>query len=89
MVRVVSKSYPKYDKYSEYDRKKKLSLYNRMGVFIQNTKRIMKIANKPDRKEYFTIFKICAIGLALLGAVSYVIQLIFTVINSALGIGAM
>jgi len=57
-----------------------------MGIFFQNTKRIVKIANKPDRKEYFTIFKICAIGLALLGVVSYVIQLIFTVINSALGI---
>ncbi|MHA1668948.1 MAG: protein translocase SEC61 complex subunit gamma [Promethearchaeota archaeon] len=57
-----------------------------MGIFFQNTKRIMKIANKPDRKEYFTIFKICAIGLALLGAVSYVIQLIFTVINDVLGI---
>jgi len=82
----VSKSYPKYDRFSEYDKKKKPSLYNRMGIFFQNTKRIVKIANKPDRKEYFTIFKICAIGLALLGVVSYVIQLIFTVINSALGI---
>jgi len=82
----VSKNYPKYDKYSEYDRKKKPSLYERMVIFIQNTKRIIKIANKPTRKEYFTIFKICAIGLALLGAVSYVIQLIFTVINTTLGI---
>ncbi|MHA1107031.1 MAG: protein translocase SEC61 complex subunit gamma [Promethearchaeota archaeon] len=82
----MSKSYPKYDRFSEYDKKKKPSLYNRMGIFFQNTKRIVKIANKPDRKEYFTIFKICAIGLALLGVVSYVIQLIFTVINSALGI---
>jgi protein translocase SEC61 complex gamma subunit len=83
----VSKAYPKYDKYSEYDKKKKPSLYNRIGIFFQNTKRIIKIANKPDRKEYFTIFKICAIGIVLLGAVSYVIQLIFTLVNSALGIG--
>jgi len=82
----VSKNYPKYDKFSEYDRKKKPSLYERIGIFFQNTKRIIKIANKPNRKEYFTIFKICAIGLALLGAVSYVIQLIFTLMLSALGI---
>ena len=82
----MSKSYPKYDKYSEYDKKKKPSLYERMSIFFQNTKRIIKIANKPGRKEYFTIFKICMIGIALLGAVSYVIQLIFTVINSALAI---
>ena len=82
----MSTSYPKYDKYSEYDKKKKPSLYERMGIFFQNTKRIMKIANKPGRKEYMTIFKICSIGIALLGAVSYVIQLIFTLMNSALGI---
>jgi protein transport protein SEC61 subunit gamma-like protein len=79
----VSKNYPKYDKFIQHE---KPSLYNRLGTFIKNTKRIIKIANKPTRKEYFTIFKICVIGLALLGAVSYVIQLIFTVINSALGI---
>jgi len=82
----VSKSYPKYDRFNKYDKKGKPSLYERMGIFFQNTKRIVKIANKPGRKEYFTIFKICAIGLVLLGVVSYVIQLIFTVINSALGI---
>lgn len=39
----------------------------------------MKIANKPSRKDYFLVFKICAIGLLILGAVSYVIQLIFSV----------
>ncbi|TFF86429.1 MAG: protein translocase SEC61 complex subunit gamma [Promethearchaeota archaeon] len=83
----VSNSYPKYEKYSAYDKKKKLSLYERIGLFIQNTKRIIKIANKPTRKDYFTIFKICIIGLVLLGAISYVIQLIFTVVNQALGIG--
>jgi len=83
----VSNSYPKYDKYSSYDKKKKLSLYERIGLFFQNTKRIIKIANKPSRKDYFTIFKICIIGLVLLGAISYVIQLIFTIVNDALNIG--
>ncbi len=83
----MSNAYPKYDKYSTYEKKKKLSLYERIGVFFQNTKRIIKIANKPTRKDYFTIFKICVIGLALLGVVSFVIQLIFTIVNDALNIG--
>jgi protein translocase SEC61 complex gamma subunit len=83
----VSDSYPKYEKYSRYEKKKKQSLYERIGVFFQNTKRIIKIANKPSRKDYFTIFKICIIGIALLGAVSFVIQLIFTIVNDALNIG--
>ena len=83
----MSDSYPKYEKYSRYEKKKKQSLYERIGVFFQNTKRIIKIANKPSRKDYFTIFKICIIGIALLGAVSFVIQLIFTIVNDALNIG--
>ncbi len=79
--------YPKYDQYSKYDKKGKLSLYERIGVFFQNSKRIIKIANKPGRKEYFLVFKICAIGILVLEALSYVIQLIWTVINTVLGIG--
>ena len=82
----MSKQYPKYDK---YEKKKKPSLYERFGIFFQNSKRILKIANKPGRKDYFLVFKICAIGLVIFGALSYVIQLIFTIINSALGIGQL
>jgi len=70
-------NYPKYEKYSQFEKKKKPSIYERLGIFFQNTKRILKISNKPDRKEYFLVFKICAIGLVLLGAISYIIQLIF------------
>ena len=82
----MSNNYPKYDQYSKYDKKGKLSLYERIGVFFQNSKRIMKIANKPGRKDYFLVFKICAIGILVLGVLSYVIQLIWTLINFVLGI---
>ena len=83
----MSNNYPKYDKYTKYDKGKKLSRYERIGVFFQNTKRIIKIANKPGRKDYFLVFKICAIGILVLGALSYVIQLIFTILNDLLEIG--
>ncbi len=79
-------NYPSYEKYSKYNKSKKLSIYERLGVFFQNTKRIIKIANKPDRKEYLLIFKICGIGLLLLGGISFVIQLLWTFINFILGI---
>ncbi len=79
-------NYPRYEKYSKYNKSKKLTIYERIGVFFQNTKRIIKIANKPDRKEYLLVFKICAIGLLVLGAISYVIQLIWTLIKAILGI---
>lgn len=75
----MSSNYPKYDKCSKKDQKKKPGLYGRLIYFLKNSKRILKIANKPKRKDYFLTFKICAIGLVILGVLSYVIQLIFAV----------
>lgn len=72
-------NYPKYEKYSTGEQQKKQSLYERIVGFFQNTKRIIKIANKPKRKDYFLVFKICAIGILVLGVISYIIQLIFAV----------
>lgn len=72
-------NYPKYESYSKNDKQKKPGLYERLVKFFQNSKRIIKIANKPKRKDYFLVFKICAIGLVILGALSYVIQLIFAI----------
>ena len=76
-----------YSKYEKYEKGKKLSLYERLGVFFQNSKRIIKIANKPTRKDYFLVFKICLIGIAVLGVLSYVIQLILSIVNDVLQIG--
>ncbi len=75
----MSNKYPKYEKYAKYKQKKKESIYERFMAFLKNSKRILKIANKPDRKEYWLVFKICGIGLVVLGVLSYIIQLIFSV----------
>jgi len=72
-------SYPKYEKYAMYQAKKKPGMYQRFTKFLKNAKRILKIANKPSRKEYWLIFKICGIGIVILGVLSYVIQLVFSV----------
>ncbi len=74
-------NYPKYEKYNKGNKKKKPGYYTRLVIFFKNSKRIIKIANKPKRKDYFLVFKICAIGIVLLGAVSYVIQLIFSLLD--------
>ncbi len=80
----MSQQYPQYEK---FDKGKKLTLYERIMLFFQNSKRIIKIANKPTRKDYFLVFKICAIGLVILGVLSYVIQLILSIVNNFLQIG--
>lgn len=77
-------NYPKYEKYSISNKQKKPSLYERIIIFFQNSKRIVKIANKPKRKDYFLVFKICGIGILILGALSYIIQLIFALLKDIL-----
>ncbi|MFW9900855.1 MAG: protein translocase SEC61 complex subunit gamma [Candidatus Thorarchaeota archaeon] len=74
-------NYPKYESYSKNDKQKKPGLYARLVQFFQNSKRIIKIANKPKRKDYFLVFKICTIGIVILGAVSYIIQMISSILQ--------
>jgi len=74
----MSRSYPKYTKYQQ---PKKESIFQRFRQFLKDAKRILKIANKPSRKEYFMVFKIVLIGMFILGLLSYVIQLIASVVS--------
>ncbi|MEJ2249249.1 MAG: protein translocase SEC61 complex subunit gamma [Candidatus Lokiarchaeota archaeon] len=76
----MSNRYPKYSKYSTREVKKNKSLYDRVVTLYKNIKRVLKIANKPSRKDYFDVFKIVVIGLALIGGINYVIQLLFQII---------
>jgi protein translocase SEC61 complex gamma subunit len=73
-------NYPKYEKYSTSEPQKKQSLYERIVYFFQNTKRIIKIANKPNRKDYLLVFKICVIGMLILGVLAFILQAIFAVV---------
>ena len=56
---------------------------NKLQKFFLNSKRILKISVKPTRKMYFSILKVCLIGITIVGALSYVIQLIVHVIQNA------
>ena len=49
---------------------------NRLQKFFLNSKRILKISVKPTRKMYGSILKVCLIGIAIIGALSYILQLI-------------
>jgi protein translocase SEC61 complex gamma subunit len=75
----------RYPKYESMKKKNKKSLYERFIGLFKDMRRILKVANKPDRENYFMTFKICGIGLLILGVLSYVIQLIFTIISEIFG----
>ena len=43
--------------------------------FIKQSKRVLKVARKPDREEYFNFAKVTAIGIAIIGVIGFVIVL--------------
>ena len=57
------------------------SLRERLKNFYQSSKRIMKVATKPSRKDYWLVTKICLVGMVILGVLSYIVQLIASVIS--------
>ncbi len=60
------------------------SIRGRIRSFLQSTKRIIKVATKPSTKDYWLVTKICLIGMVILGAISYVIQLLFSLLGGML-----
>lgn len=44
--------------------------------FIKQSKRVLKVARKPDREEFFNFSKVTALGIAIIGVIGFVIYLI-------------
>ncbi len=43
--------------------------------FIKQSKRVLKVARKPDREEFFDFSKVTAIGIAVIGVIGFIIVL--------------
>jgi protein transport protein SEC61 subunit gamma-like protein len=54
---------------------------------LKNYKRVMQIARKPNREEFLSTGKICALGLALIGFVGFVIFIPFILLGDIALIG--
>lgn len=46
--------------------------------FLDSSKRVLVIAKKPDKPEYFAMIKVIALGIVIISMIGYVIFLIFT-----------
>ena len=44
--------------------------------FIKQSKRVLRVAKKPDREEYFNFSKVTAAGIAIIGVIGFIIVLI-------------
>ncbi len=46
---------------------------------LENYRRVLQIARKPDRSEFSFTAKICGIGIFIIGAIGFALYLISTV----------
>jgi protein transport protein SEC61 subunit gamma-like protein len=53
-----------------------MNVQERFDKFVKDSKRVLKVARKPDRAEYLDLVKITALGILVIGAVGFVIVLI-------------
>ena len=58
-----------------------MNVQERFNKFIKDSKRVLKVARKPDTKEYMELAKISAIGVAIIGVVGFIIVLLGSLIG--------
>ncbi|MCR5026337.1 MAG: protein translocase SEC61 complex subunit gamma [Methanobrevibacter sp.] len=53
-----------------------MNVQESFNKFIKDSKRVLKVARKPDTSEYLEFAKITAIGVLIVGAIGFVMVLI-------------
>jgi protein translocase SEC61 complex gamma subunit len=57
-----------------------------VGSFINDSRRILKLATKPSRSELWTSTKVSLLAMVVVGALSFIIQVIMTLLTSNWGV---
>ena len=57
-----------------------------LGNFIKESRRILKLATKPARKEMWMSIKVSLLGMFLVGMLSFIIQVLMTLITANWGL---
>ena len=58
-----------------------MDMRERFDKFIKDSKRVLKVSRKPDRKEYMELAKVTAIGVAIIGVIGFIIVLLGSLIG--------
>ena len=54
--------------------------------FLKQCKRVLRVARKPDREEYFQFSKVTALGIAIIGVIVNFIGFIFVLVATLVGL---
>ncbi|MFP4567988.1 MAG: protein translocase SEC61 complex subunit gamma [Candidatus Woesearchaeota archaeon] len=52
-----------------------MSVINKLTNFITESKRVLRIAKKPSKEEYWTITKVSGLGLLLIGFAGFLLHM--------------
>jgi len=56
-------------------------MLKRLLETLQNYARVLKVMKKPSWQRFVTITRVCALGMALLGLIGFIVYLIFVVLG--------
>lgn len=59
----------------------KRSFWSKTKSFFLKSKRVFRITKKPSREEFKVIVKVSAIGIAIIGAIGFLIHLVWTIFS--------
>jgi len=44
---------------------------------LREYKRVLQVTKKPDRNEFLTVFKVSGIGILIIGAIGFAINMLY------------
>ena len=57
------------------------TLFSRLKSFLLESRRVFRVTKKPSMEEYKSIVKVSAIGIAVIGIIGFIIQLLWQLIK--------
>ncbi|RLG19359.1 protein translocase SEC61 complex subunit gamma [Candidatus Micrarchaeota archaeon] len=55
---------------------------DKLNLFIRRSKRVLNVAHRPKKQEYWLMAKTVAIGMVLIGTLGFIITIIFSFIDT-------
>ncbi|MCD4759519.1 protein translocase SEC61 complex subunit gamma [archaeon] len=61
----------------EFENQQKRTVFSRLRSFTLQCKRVFQVTKKPTKEELRVIVKVTGIGIALIGAIGFIIHLVW------------
>ena len=64
-----------------------MGAFEKLGNFITECKRVLRIAKKPSKQEYWTITKVPGLGLLIIGFAGFLLHMADFAVSIYLSVG--